>query len=260
MYDIAYIVMDLEARNRPDLSTLFLNTYAEETGDWEGLQVLPIYISRQTYVRAKVTSFLLNDPGVPDHEKQVAHDTAALYYRLAWQYSQSRQGRLILMCGLSGSGKSTTARQVADKLGAIHVRSDAVRKHLGGVPLYERGGNELYTPEMTQKTYEKLLELGSALVQQGYTVILDAKYDRQALRQAVIQRATTAQLPLQIIHCDAPRELLQQRLQHRTGDIADATVDLLAKQYLEPFDDSEQVYVKTIDTSTSVEQQLANAL
>ncbi|WNZ23358.1 AAA family ATPase [Leptolyngbya sp. NK1-12] len=260
MYDIAYIVMDLEARNRPDLSTLFLNTYAEETGDWEGLQVLPIYISRQTYVRAKVTSFLLNDPGVPHHEKQVAHDTAALYYRLAWQYSQSRQGRLILMCGLSGSGKSTTARQVADKLGAIHVRSDAVRKHLGGVPLYERGGNELYTPEMTQKTYEKLLELGTALAQQGYTVILDAKYDRQALRQAVIQQATTAQLPLQIIHCDAPRELLQQRLQHRTGDIADATVDLLAKQYLEPFDDSEQVYVKTIDTSTSVEQQLANAL
>jgi aminoglycoside phosphotransferase family enzyme/predicted kinase len=260
MYDIAYIVMDLEARNRPDLSTLFLNTYVEQTGDWEGLQVLPIYISRQTYVRAKVTSFLLNDPGVPEPEKQIAQETAALYYRLAWQYSQSRQGRLIMMSGLSGSGKSTTARQIADKLNAIHIRSDAVRKHLGGVPLYERGGDDLYTPEMTQKTYSKLLELGTALAQQGYSVILDAKYDRQALRQAVIEQATAHEIPLQIIHCDAPTEVLHERLQKRTGDIADATADLLAKQYMEPFDDREQGYVKTINTSESVEQQLANAL
>lgn len=151
MFDIAYIIMDLDARQRSDLSTLFLNTYVEQTGDWEGLQVLPIYISRQTYVRAKVTSFLLNDPTVPDAEKQKAHKTAALYYRLAWDYTQPQQGQLILMCGLSGSGKSTVARQLARRLSAIHIRSDAVRKHLGGIPLQQRGGADLYTPEMHQK-------------------------------------------------------------------------------------------------------------
>lgn len=260
MFDVAYIVMDLEARNRSDLSNLFLNTYAELTGDWEGLQVLPIYVSRQTYVRAKVTSFLLNDPGVPEAEKKAASETAALYYRMAWEYSQARQGQLMIMSGLSGSGKSTTAQQIARQTGAIQIRSDAVRKHLGGVPLYERGGDDLYTPEMTAKTYGKLLDLGLKLAQQGYQVILDAKYDRQALRKAVIEQASAQQIPLKIVHCDAPIEVLRDRLQQRTGDIADATVDILSQQSFEPLTAAEQGYVMAIDTTQPIEQQLANAL
>jgi uncharacterized protein len=251
-------VMDLEARQRPDLSALFLNTYVEQTGDWEGLQVLPIYISRQTYVRAKVTSFLLGDPGVPEAEKQQAHETAKLYYRLAWQFSQARKGRLMIMAGLSGTGKSTTARQIAAQFSAIHIRSDAVRKHLGGIPLNQRGDDDLYTPEMTQKTYGRLLELGLALASQGYPVVLDAKYDRVALRQAVIEQANSHDIPLQIIYCDAPVEVLTERLNQRRGDIADATAELLAQQHFESFTAAEQAYVKSINTTEPLEPQLNN--
>ncbi|PSB05634.1 adenylyl-sulfate kinase [filamentous cyanobacterium CCP2] len=256
MYDIAYIVMDLESRKRTDLSNLFLNEYIEQTGDWEGLQVLPIYVSRQTYVRAKVTSFLLNDPGVPDIEKQKASETAALYYRLAWECSQTQDGQLIMMSGLSGSGKTTVARHLARQSNAIHIRSDAVRKHLAGIPLMQRGGSELYTAEMTQKTYDRLLDLGVKLASQGYSVILDAKYDRQSLRKAVISKAEAHHIPLQILHCDAPMDVLHDRLQHRTGDIADATADLLPKQQLESFTDAEQPYVKRIDTTQAIEGQI----
>ncbi len=256
MFDIAYIVMDLQARQRSDLSTVFLNAYVEQTGDWEGLQVLPIYINRQTYVRAKVTSFLLNDPTVPDHEKRTALDTAALYYRLTWESTQPKAGRLFLMSGLSGAGKSTTARQLARRIGAIHIRSDAVRKHLGGLSLDQRGDAALYTPEMTQKTYTRLLDLGLALAQAGYTVILDAKYDRQALRETAIAQANAHHLPLQILHCTAPLELLTQRLRQRTGDIADATPDILAAQSFESFTSAESEYVRTLDTTQTTEEVL----
>ena len=44
----------------------------EQTGDWEGLQVLPLYLIRQAYVRAMVTSFLLDDPSVSSEEKEKA--------------------------------------------------------------------------------------------------------------------------------------------------------------------------------------------
>jgi uncharacterized protein len=251
MYDVAFAVMDLEARGRKDLANRFLNTYAEQTGDWAGLQVLPMYLSRQAYVRAKVTSFLLDDPGISSEDRAAAKQTAADYYHQAWQYTRTQQGRLIMLSGLSGSGKSTLGKQIAQSLGGIHLRSDAVRKHLGGIPLLSQGDDSLYTPAMTAKTYQRVLDLGAKLATQGFTVILDAKYDRLSLRTAVIDLAIDREIPLQIFHCTAPVDVLRDRLAHRTGDIADATVDLLASQQAawEDFTSVEQDYVTTIDTT-----------
>ncbi|HIK19284.1 MAG TPA: AAA family ATPase [Leptolyngbyaceae cyanobacterium M33_DOE_097] len=261
MFDIAYIVMDLDARDRRDLSNRFLNAYLEQMGDWQGLQVLPLYLSRQSYVRAKVTSFLLDDPSVPEAAKQEAKETAARYYRLAWEYTQRpTQGKLLLMSGLSGSGKSTTARYLAQTLNAIHIRSDAVRKHLVGISLSDRGGDEIYTPEMTQKTYNRLLQLGTTLAAEGYTVILDAKYDQQALRGAAIAQATEQQIPLTIVHCHAPVETLKERLNQRTGDIADATTEVMLKQVMEPFDAEEQPHVLLVDTTQPLPEQLSSLI
>lgn len=251
MYDVAFTLMDLEARGRKDLGNAFLNTYLEQTGDWSGLQVLPLYLSRQAYVRAKVTSFLLDDPAVSVEAKQEASTTAANYYRLAWAYTKIERGRLILMSGLSGAGKSTVARKLARKLGAIHLRSDAVRKHLAGIPLAEKGEDTLYTAEMTQKTYNRLLELGILLANRGFTVILDAKYDKQGLRKPAIAQAQTAQIPLSIIYCTAPMDVLRDRLLSRRGDVSDATADLLASQEAaaEPFTEEEQSLVTILDTT-----------
>ncbi|WP_013320240.1 AAA family ATPase [Gloeothece verrucosa] len=251
MYDVAFAVMDLDARGRKDLGNIFLNTYIEQTGDWEGLQVLPLYQSRQAYVRAKVTSFLLDDPSIEESVKQEAIKAASDYYRQAWEYTQQKSGKLILMSGLSGSGKSTVAQKLAADINAIHLRSDAVRKHLAAIPLSEKGGPEIYTPEMSQKTYHRLLELGIMLVKAGYPVILDAKYDRREWRAGAIAFAESENIPLEILYCTAPLEILSERLQTRSGDISDATPDLLASQqtHFEAFSEIEQPYVKTLDTT-----------
>jgi uncharacterized protein len=264
MYDVGFMVMDLIARDRPDLANIFLNTYIEQTGDWEGLQLLPLYVSRQAYVRAKVTSFLLNDPGIAEDVKQKARETAAGYYQLAWQSTQTQSGQILIMSGLSGSGKSTVARLLAQKIGAIHIRSDAVRKHLAGIGLDQRGttdgafGSGIYTPEMTQKTYDRLLELALLLAGQGFSIILDAKYDRQAHRQAVIDQAKSQQLGLKIVQCTTAIEQLRDRLQARQGDIADATADLLPEQLkaYEELTAAEQAYEFRIDTSQALMPQI----
>lgn len=265
MFDIAYAVMDLDALGRSDLANAYLNTYLEETGDWEGMLVLPIYLNRQAYVRAKVSSFLLSDPGAPEVVKAEAEKTAANYYRLAWDYTRPRQGQLILMSGISGSGKSTVARQLARQINAIHIRSDAVRKHLAGISIHERGGDEIYTPEMSDKTYARLQELGLLLAEQGYTVILDAKYDRQTYRHQAIEAAQAQQIPMQILHCTAPVGVIQDRVEQRTTantDIADATTDLLISQQQkwEDFSELERPLVTPIDTTRDGQEQLPESI
>ncbi|WP_019503637.1 bifunctional aminoglycoside phosphotransferase/ATP-binding protein [Pleurocapsa sp. PCC 7319] len=251
IYDIAFTVMDLEARNQPNFANIFLNSYLEYTGDWTGLLLLPLYLSRQAYVRAKVNSFLLDETEVSETERQQAKITASSYYRQAYQYTQDKSGSLILMSGLSGSGKSTVAKNIARTKGAIQIRSDAVRKHLAGISLDESGEDSIYTAEMTQKTYDRLLNLGITLAREGYTVILDAKYDRLALRHPAISQANLYHIPLKIIHCTAPESVLRDRINTRQDDISDATADLIAQQQAntESFTPAEQAYVIKIDTS-----------
>ncbi|MEG4013834.1 MULTISPECIES: bifunctional aminoglycoside phosphotransferase/ATP-binding protein [unclassified Microcoleus] len=258
MYDVAFTVMDLEGRGRSDLGNAFLNTYIEQTGDWEGLQLLPLYLSRQAYVRAKVTSLMLDDAAISTTQKAEISQTAAHYYKLAWQYTKPRRGKLTLMSGLSGSGKSTAARYLAHRTGAIQIRSDAVRKHLGGIYLNERGGQDLYSDEMTAQTYGRLLELGIILADRGWNVILDAKFDRQKLRSDAINLAQSHGLSWQIIYCTAPIAVLRERLQQRRGDIADATAELLSSQQAEAeaFTEIEQISVNIIDTAQDLEVQL----
>ncbi len=160
------------------------------------------------------------------------------------------------MSGLSGSGKSTTARWVAQQWGAVQLRSDAIRKHLGGIALDQSGSPDLYSPAMTQKTYDRLLSLGLLLASQGYRVILDAKYDRTALRQPAIVQAQAADIPLTILHCTAPMAVLRDRVQARSGDVSDATIDVLSQQQMEPFTAAELPLVLTVDTTLDLMPQL----
>ncbi len=250
MYDVAFAVMDLEARESKDFANVFLNSYVEVTGDWYGLQMLPLYLSRQSYVRAKVTSFLLDDTGIPAQAKQEAQTTAAKYYHQAWEYTKNKSGKLIIMSGLSGSGKSTVAQKLAKQIGAIQIRSDAVRKHLAGIAIHEKGTQEIYSSEMSEKTYNRLLELGVILAKTGFPVILDAKYDLVSLRQQVKQQAELNGLPWEIVYCTAPMEVLGDRLSNRTNDISDATADLLANQQaiFEDFTENEKQHLTVINT------------
>jgi predicted kinase len=251
MNDAAFVAMDLDAAGRSDLSTLFINSYTEWTGDWVGLQILPLYTCMRAYVRAMVHSLASAEPQAPPEEKEQAQRAARRYYQLAWQYTQQKTGQLILIGGVSGSGKSTLASTLAQKLRAIHIRSDAVRKHLAGVPLDQYGDQNIYSPGMKTKTYARLLELGLLLAGRGFRVILDAKYDRRSLRRQAIDSAQRANLPLQLIQCTAPEPVLRTRLSRRQNDVSDATADLLANQLqeFEPLDEQELKIGRIIDTT-----------
>ena len=76
-----------------------------------------------------------------------------LGHRFAWR---SRGPLVLVVCGVSGSGKTTVARQVAELSGWAHLSSDVTRKRLAGLAPTERGGAELYSRERTIETYREL--------------------------------------------------------------------------------------------------------
>jgi len=86
--DIAFLAMDLDFRERTDLSNFFVRKYVEYSGDQELTKLLPFYKCYRAYVRGKVTSFKLEDPSVSSEEKKAVMKEAKAYYKLASTYAK----------------------------------------------------------------------------------------------------------------------------------------------------------------------------
>ncbi|MBI5612286.1 MAG: AAA family ATPase [Gammaproteobacteria bacterium] len=251
MNDIAFLTMDLDARGLPALGNDFLNEYLEWTQDYGGLALLDFYQIYRAYVRGKVTSFLMDGAAEPGR-REAARREAEDYFQLAERYLAPRAPGLLITCGLSGSGKTTAARQAAAALGGVIVRSDAVRKHLAGIPLGEDAsapfGQGIYTPALSARTYQAMLGHARAITDAGRWAILDATYHSRAARAAVAQLAGELRVPFAIVHCLAERDELARRLHRRAAensDISDAGAAILdeqARRFEEPAADEGRVF------------------
>jgi aminoglycoside phosphotransferase family enzyme len=86
--DVAFLAMDLDFNGYPDLARIFVLAYTEASGDTTLAKVLPFYKVYRAYVRAKVTSFMLDDAGLDEKAKEDVLQRAKAYYGLAFNYVQ----------------------------------------------------------------------------------------------------------------------------------------------------------------------------
>lgn len=242
VYDLAFLIMDLHFRKQPGVATRIVNEYFEQTGDYKGAALLSFYACMRAYIRGKVTSLRLDNNG---QDKEAIKEEAEAYFDLAESYAESEKAKLWITTGLSGSGKSTVARKIAAKKSFLIIRSDALRKHLMGVPLYEKGPEHIYQPEVSHTTYNKLIELADFLTGFGVSVLLDAKFDKRKWRSKARQLAVEKQLDFKIIYCKAPPDELKRRLKQRSDDVSDSDVSLIDQQVntFEDFSAEEKGYV-----------------
>jgi len=87
--DIAFLAMDLDFKERTDLSNFLVERYVEYSGDQELTKLLPFYKCYRAYVRGKVVSFKLKDPSVGSEEKRAAMKEAKAYFKLASTYAKT---------------------------------------------------------------------------------------------------------------------------------------------------------------------------
>ncbi|MGA3110830.1 MAG: phosphotransferase [Candidatus Bathyarchaeia archaeon] len=86
--DIAFLAMDLDFQQRPDLANYLIDRYVAYSKDKELTKVLAFYKCYRAYVRGKVISFKLDDPSVNEKEKTEASKDAKAYFKLAAKYAK----------------------------------------------------------------------------------------------------------------------------------------------------------------------------
>lgn len=250
--DIAFTWMDLRRVAQPGLANLLLSEWLDASGDVQAPALLPFFAVYRALVRAKVAGIRSGQTGA---DAGAARAEAQGYIELAEGIARPPRPRLLITHGLSGSGKTwASTRWLGDEPTgrAVRLRSDVERKRLHGLSELQSSGSGLnsglYSPQAHGDTYASLLSRSRALLAEGWSVIVDAAFLRHAERAAFAELAQALDVPFQILACEAPVDLLRQRIadrQARGADASEATVAVLEQQlgWLEPLTGTERACV-----------------
>lgn len=208
--DAAFLAMDLEFLGRPDLAELFLDRYCGRAADSPPRSLRHFYIAYRALVRAKVDC-IRHAQG-----RENAGAEANRHLEMALEHLRSATVRVILIGGGPGTGKTTLARSLGERLGAQVISTDDVRKDLErdqvitGEPGTIDGG--LYSPENVDTVYKVVLRRAHSLLAAGETVILDGTWRDPEHRAQARELAANAHGVLLEMACTTPLAEAQSRI------------------------------------------------
>jgi aminoglycoside phosphotransferase family enzyme/predicted kinase len=257
--DYAFLTMDFIARGAVGYAYTFVNRYLETTGDYDGAQLLPVYLLYRAMVRAKVAAIGRGQHAARTDRAEDQH-TISRYCALARALISERQPTLVVMSGFSGSGKTWLSTQLVPLLPAVRLRSDLERKRRYGLAATANSGSGIatgiYKPDVSAGVYNDLLDCAARLLDAGINVILDAAFLDAGRRRRARLLAEELGVYCVIVQTVAGQETLLERLRRRTGsgDASEADMRVLRYQLdtADPVDDEEFGMIVTVDTESDV--------
>lgn len=233
LYDLAFLLMDLDHRALPALGNLVFNRYLDRADEEPGIAAMPLYLSIRAGVRAHVSIAALarqND----EAKRSTLASAASRYLDAALAYLEPATPCLVAVGGYSGTGKSTVAQAIASDLspapGARLLRSDVIRKRLHGVAPETRLPPSAYDRASNERVYRAVYDMAARTLQSGYAVIADAAFLDPDERAAIARVAGEAGVAFAGLWLDAPDETLRRRIAARQSDASDADLNVLAFQ------------------------------
>jgi aminoglycoside phosphotransferase family enzyme/predicted kinase len=232
--DLAFLLMEFDRLDLDEVAKDLEDRY-REAGISLPRSLLRLYRAHRALVRAKVACLTL--AGEHLVHPGLANDVRT-YLNLATRAALTFGPFLVVMTGLSGTGKSTVARALAEATGAALFSSDVVRKELTGVSgdaaaAWEHG---IYTEDWTEKTYRRLTSLAEERLTAGRPVILDAAYLDEDRREAVAGIARRLSVPMVLAETVCDEQTVVARLAERAArrdSPSDATLEIYRRQRAE---------------------------
>jgi hypothetical protein len=224
----------------------------------DALAALPFFLSMRAAIRAKVTAARI-ERAKPDEHPEIAR-TARTYFDWARRFIAPAPPTLVVVGGLSGTGKSVLARALAPTLapppGAVVLRSDVERKVLAGKGEFERLGPEAYAPEITARVYDAIIGKARRAVAAGHSAIIDAVFARPDERRQVEAAAHALDVPFKGLFLEADLDTRVRRASARERDASDA--DAAVARMQEAYDLGTLAWHR-VDASGSPEATLQRA-
>jgi aminoglycoside phosphotransferase family enzyme/predicted kinase len=235
MNDLGFVLMDLEEHRQAGLANQLLNGYLSHTGDYRGLRLLRFFKVYRAMVRAKVAAMRASQQSASESEESAK--AVADYLAYAVKEFRERKPILLITHGVSGSGKTYQSEPLLRFPGLIRLRSDVERSRVPDAVQSTAGGKEeRYSAARKQGVYLYLAEQAELLLQAGWSVLVDATFLQQSNRELFRNLAERIDVPYRILHFEASREVLEQRVAERARsgkDASEAGVEVLQAQLRE---------------------------
>jgi hypothetical protein len=239
LYDLAFLLMDLDVRGDRTAANLVFNAYVGEAplrNEIEGLSSLPLFLGMRALVRAVVA--LARARQQKQTQREAAEHEARRLADAALAFLSPPPPSLVAVGGFSGTGKSTLAAALAPRIGpapgALHLRSDVERKRLFNVAEEERLTPDHYRPEVSIEVYHLLLNKAERALAAGHSVIVDAVFLKSEERRDLEAIAERTEVAFTGLWLEAPADTLISRVGARRGDASDADAAVVQSQLARP--------------------------
>ena len=130
--------------------------------------------------------------------------------------------KLILVCGLPGSGKTTVANKIAEKTESLLFSTDVVRKEMVDKPVYDEKEKEM--------VYNLIFGMAEKFLKNAKNVVIDGTFYRKDLRKRIRDTAKKMKSDFHIVHVVCEESLIRERMGKRKGE--ETTSDADYKVYL----------------------------
>jgi hypothetical protein len=156
--------------------------------------------------------------------------------------------KLILVCGLPGTGKTTVAEAIAAKTKAYVLSTDVIRKEIIDKPEYSEKEKEL--------VYNLIFGMAQQMLGSSKSVLVDGTFYRKDLRDNVREIADAMKSEFIVVEVVCDESVIRKRLDRRcktccTSD-ADFSVYQKLKKSFEPIKEKHF----TIDTSSEWKKEI----